>query len=103
MTTGRNPKLCFLFWPLLLSALFLLYTATAHGAPTIDVQIGFNGNVVPERYAPIRIRVRDHEGSVTASLRVVQTLGSPWRGIAAVYASSFPVFKESGMLKVIVA
>ncbi len=84
MTTGRNPKLCVPFGLLLLSASLLLCTGTVRGAPSIDVQIGFNGNVVPERYAPVRIRVRDYVGPAAVRFRVTQTLGSSWRGTATV-------------------
>lgn len=68
----------------MLSALLALWVVAAQGAPSIEVQIGFNGHVLPERYAPVRIRVRNYDETAAARILVTQTLGSPWRGTATV-------------------
>ena len=84
MTIGRNPNHYAPFRLLVLSALMGLCAIAAQGAPSIEVQIGFNGHVLPERYAPVRIRVRDYDRTAAATILVTQTLGSPWRGTATV-------------------
>jgi len=84
MTIGWNPNHYVRFRPLVLWALVALWTVAAQGAPSIEVQIGFNGHVLPERYAPVRIRVRDYAETTVARILVTQTLGSPWRGTATV-------------------
>ena len=72
------------FGPLALSALLALWAVAAQGGPSIEVQIGFNGHVLPERYAPVRISVRNYTETATAKILVTQRLGSPWRGTATV-------------------
>ena len=84
MTTGRNPNHNVLWLLLPLLILLVLSPVVVRGAPSIEVQIGFNGHVVPERYAPIRIRVRNYEDRTAAKLRITQTLGSTWRGSSTV-------------------
>jgi len=84
MTTGRNPNQNVLRLVLPLLILLTLPPGVARGAPSIEVQIGFNGHVVPERYAPARIRVLDYENATSAKLRITQTLGTPWRGTSTV-------------------
>lgn len=68
----------------MLWVLLALWAVAARGAPSIEVQIGFNGHVLPERYAPVRIRVRDYAETTVAGILVTQTLGNPWRGTATV-------------------
>jgi len=84
MTIGRNSNHYARFGPLVLSTLLALWAVAAQGAPSIEVQIGFNGHVVPERYAPVRICVHDYDETAAARILVTQTLGNPWRGTATV-------------------
>jgi hypothetical protein len=84
MTIGWNPTHCAPLKPLVLSALLAMWAVAAQGAPSIEVQVGFNGHVLPERYAPVRIRVYNYDGTAAARILVTQTLGSPWRGTATV-------------------
>ena len=84
MTIGWNPDRYVFFRPFVLWALMALWTVAAQGVPSIEVQIGFNGHVLPERYAPVRIRVRGYAETTVAGILVTQTLGSPWRGTAIV-------------------
>jgi hypothetical protein len=112
MTIARNPKLCVPFW-LLLSALILLCAVAARGAPSIEVQIGFNGHVVPERYAPLRLRIRGYDGGESARVVVTQRLGNEWRDTATVrqelefavtsdgsYTSTVPIYEPLNPIEV---
>jgi hypothetical protein len=83
MTTGKNPKHFVPFW-LLLLVFTMLWAVAGRGASSIEVQIGFSGHVLPDRYAPVRIRVRGYDEPAAAKILVTQTLGSPWRGSATV-------------------
>ncbi len=113
MTTGRNPKRCASFWPLLLSATILLCSAAARGAPSIEAQIGFSGHVVPERYAPLRLRVRGFDRGGSARAVVTQRLGNEWRDTATVrqeldfvvssdgsYTSTVPIYEPLNPIEV---
>lgn len=69
---------------MVLAMLLALWGVAGAATPSIEAQIGFNGHVVPERYAPLRVDVRGLSGVVDAQIRVTQTLGTPWRGTASV-------------------
>ncbi len=84
MTTGRNPVRYAFLYLLVFPALLALCGSAARGAPSIEVQIGFNGHVVPERYAPLRVRVHGYDGAGDAQVVVTQQLGNEWRDTATV-------------------
>jgi len=84
MAIGRN-----LYLPVVAGVLALLFpmalcSRTTAAVPTLEVQIGLGGHVVPERYAPVRVRVQGYEAGSPATLRITQTLGNPWRGTATI-------------------
>jgi hypothetical protein len=84
MTSRQNLKPYGPFRPLLVSVFLMLWAVAVQAAPSIEVQIGFSGHVLPDRYAPVRIRVRNYDETAVAKILVTQTLGSPWRGSATV-------------------
>ncbi len=84
MTIGRNPNLHVLFGLLAVLAPLILYADAIFATPVLDVQIGFGGHVVSERFAPVRIRVEGYDSPTAATLLIIQSLGNPWRGAATV-------------------
>jgi len=96
MTTGRNSNVHLPLRLLILSVLVATWSVSARGATSIEVQIGFNGHVVPERYAPFRMRVRDYAGTGTSHVVVNQRLGNEWRDTSTVRHELAPVVSCDG-------
>jgi len=84
MTIGRDPNLYLPLRLLILSAFVAAWAVSAQGVTSIEVQIGFSGHVVPERYAPFRMRVRDYAGTGASHVVVSQRLGNEWRDTSTV-------------------
>jgi len=84
MKMRRNPHRNSICCLLALAIFLPVWVACAQGAPTIDVQIGFGGHVVPERYAPFHLRIRGDGSATGCRIIVTQPLGSEWRDTATV-------------------
>lgn len=84
MTIGRRTTIQVAFVLFASAAGVALTCIPLRAAPAIEVELGFQGHVVPERYAPIRVRIRGYDGRTPARLLVVQTLGSEWRDTSIV-------------------
>ena len=96
MTIGSSPSHRAPFRPVLLLALVALCAVDVLGAPSIAVQIGFSGHVLPERYAPFRMQVRGYEGAADARAVVTQPLGNEWRDTATVRQEIDLLFTADG-------
>ena len=70
MTSGRTARYIPSLRPVIFAVLLALWSVAAAGAPSIDAQIGFNGHVVPERYAPLRVTVRGLPAVADARIRM---------------------------------
>jgi len=84
MTIGRGTTIHVVFVLFASAASVALSCIPLHAAPAIEAEIGFQGHVVPERYAPIRVRIRGYAERAPARLLVAQTLGSEWRDTSIV-------------------
>jgi len=106
MTIGRGTTIHVAFVLFASAASVAMACIPLYGAPAIEVEIGFQSHVVPERYAPIRVRIRGYDERTPARLLVVQTLGSEWRdtsivrqdlgiGVTAdgIYEATLPVYE----------
>jgi len=84
MSTGRSLTLRTSLRRTLLPILLAAAVLTGHATPTIEAAFGFAGHVVPERYAPLHVRIGGVEDGTKAHLVVTQTLGNEWRDTSTV-------------------
>ncbi len=85
------------------TAITLLVTlsSTAQQAELL-IELGFEGRLTPNHYAPIRIQVNDYHSPDSSRLRLTQLAGNAWRGEATLQQDLASTVRTNGYYEAIV-
>jgi len=88
----------------LLSLFVALFLFSAYGVAQtyLTVELGFEGKLMPDRYAPILIDVHDYQAAEPGRLRITQIAGNEWRGEATLQQELGYAIQSSGRYETVI-
>lgn len=83
-------------------AVALLLSANAVAQTYLTIELGFEGRLTSNRYAPIRIEVHDYQSVGASRLRITQLAGNAWRGEATLQQELDYAIQSSGRYEAVI-